>query len=74
MRFELCENSDQKVTSRADEIRVEDHNPRTTPYDGREVMLLRLSKKVKSSANSEDESEDEQTSVWHHIAKEVHLA
>ena len=29
MRFELCENSDQKVTSRADEIRVEDHNPRT---------------------------------------------
>ena len=29
MRFELCENSDQKVTSSADEIRVEDHNPRT---------------------------------------------
>ena len=29
MRFELCENSDQKVTSRADEIRVEDYNPRT---------------------------------------------
>ena len=33
-----------------------------------------LTKKVKSSANSEDESEDDQTSVWHHIAKEVHLA
>ena len=45
-----------------------------TPYDGREGMLLRLSKKVKSSANSEDESEDDQTSVWHHIAKEAHLA
>ena len=29
MRFELCENSDQKVNSRADEIRVEDHNLRT---------------------------------------------
>ena len=29
MRFELFENSDQKVTSRSDEIRVEDHNPRT---------------------------------------------
>ena len=29
MMFEQCENSDQKVTSRADEIRVEDHNPRT---------------------------------------------
>ena len=39
MRFELCEKSDQKVTSRADEIRG------PTPYDGREGMLLRLSKK-----------------------------
>ena len=29
MRFELCENSDQKVTSRADEIRVVDYNSRT---------------------------------------------
>ena len=29
MRFELRENSEQKVTSRADEIRVEDHNART---------------------------------------------
>ena len=29
MRFELCENSDQKDTSRADEIRVGDYNPRT---------------------------------------------
>ena len=29
MRFELCENSDQKDTSRADAIRVEDYNPRT---------------------------------------------
>ena len=34
----------------------------------------RAEAKVKSSANSEDKSEDDQTSVWHHIAKEVHLA
>ena len=29
------------------------------PYDGREGMFLRLSKRNKSSANSEDESEDD---------------
>ena len=29
------------------------------PYDGREGMFLRLSKRNKNSANSEDESEDE---------------
>ena len=30
-----------------------------TPYDGREGMFLRLSKRNKSLANSEDESEDD---------------
>ena len=30
------------------------------PYDGREGMFLRLSKRNKSLANSEDESEDDQ--------------
>ena len=29
------------------------------PYDGREGMFLRLSKRIKSLANSEDESEDD---------------
>ena len=29
------------------------------PYDGREGMFLRLSKRNKNSANSEDESEDD---------------
>ena len=29
------------------------------PYDGREGMFLHLSKRNKSSANSEDESEDD---------------
>ena len=29
------------------------------PYDGREGMFLRLSKRNKSSPNSEDESEDD---------------
>ena len=29
------------------------------PYDGREGMFLRLSQRNKSSANSEDESEDD---------------
>ena len=29
------------------------------PYDGREGMFLRLSKRNKKSANSEDESEDD---------------
>ena len=33
------------------------------PYDGREGMFLRLSKRVKSLANSEDESEDDLKSL-----------
>ena len=36
-----------------------------TQYDGREGMFLRVSKKVKSSANSEDESEDDLKSIRH---------
>ena len=33
------------------------------PYDGREGMFLRLSKRIKSLANSEDESEDDLKSL-----------
>ena len=43
------------------------------PYDGREGMFLRLSKRNKNLANL-DESEDDQRLLGNHISKELHLA
>ena len=97
--FELCENSDQQVTSRADETGVEEHNPGRRnlkrpkevvkdmrdrdprkgnsqtadnvalyPSTVERAVPLRLNKKVKDSAISEMESEDDRRQISvHHI-------
>ena len=44
------------------------------PYDGREGMFLRLSKRIKSLANSEGESEDDLKSLGISHLKGIHLA
>ena len=62
-RFEPCENSDQSLAPylMKSEKGIITRGP--IPYDGREGMFLRWSKRIKSLANSEDESEDDLKSL-----------